>query len=91
MDEGTRRTALLGIDPDVWFAQHPQLGIGGQLVSELAAKFQQMTDQQAAQFATDIGADFVVVDATSSRSEPCFHTAYSNASYVVLQVQAECS
>ena len=90
MDEGTRRAALRGIDVAAWLAQHPQLGVGGELVAELSARFQRMTDEQAAQFATDLDADFLVVAADATRSSPCFRTVFSNATYVVLEVHKEC-
>jgi hypothetical protein len=90
MDEGTRRADLLGVDVDAWLAQHPQLGVGGELVAELATRFQRMTDEQAAKFADELGADFLVVEADAPRSSPCFRTVHSNATYVVLEVHEEC-
>jgi hypothetical protein len=92
MDEGTRRVALLGIDADVWFEEHPKLAVGGELVAEIATTFEQMTDVEAAEFADELGVDFLVVAAgtESTRAGPCFRSVYSNASFVVLELQKEC-
>ena len=81
---------MFGVDPDTWFAEHPRLGIGGRLATELADRFEQMTDMQAARIATELDVDYVIVERGHERSTPCFQTVRSNDTFTVQEVQEQC-
>ena len=90
LEEGTRRANLLGLDVDAWFVDHPELRTGLELVAQLDARYEALTDVEVVEFADQLDADYIVFDNTSRRGSPCLDEVFANASFWVATISDEC-
>jgi hypothetical protein len=90
LEEGTRRANLLGLDVDAWLVDHPELRTGLELVAQLDARYEALSDLELIEFADQLDADFIVFDNTSRRGSACFDEVFANEGFWVATVSDEC-